>query len=203
LDERTKPESKLADTTQNNVHNNLLIVAYFAGGFEELGVHNRLKQVKRLTRINSQGAIESDRASEVAADNHYRLKNGRMLPLFFGNAFASIYVLLAVSRRERTKPLLAAPLLLWARSRCRILNVYLEGSQQRCQVNHVVRGRPQCVSKICCHRGYFHADPVPPQFDGEICKIGISGHHDNEIWPHLDATLDCTDRHHHVNDCLA
>src|SRR4029077_21011603 len=129
-------------------------------------------------------------ALRKGADNHYRLKNRRMLALFLGNAFAPIYVLLAVSRRERTKPRLAAPLLLWAWSRCRILTVNLEGSQQRRQVNHVVRSRPQSVSKICCHRGYFHADPVPPQFDGEICKIGISGHEDNEIWPHLDGKLD-------------
>src|SRR5437868_11346707 len=113
---------------------------------------------------------------KVAADSVLSAENGRMLALFLENAFAPIYVLLAVSRRERTKPRLAAPLLLWARPRCRILDVNLEGSQQRREVNHLVRGRPQRVSKICCHRGYFHADPMPPQFDGEIGKIGITGH---------------------------
>jgi hypothetical protein len=51
LDERTMPVGELADTTLNDFHKNLLIVDYFAGGFEELGVHNRLKQIKRL-RIN-------------------------------------------------------------------------------------------------------------------------------------------------------
>jgi hypothetical protein len=40
---------------------------------------------------------------------------------------------------------------------------------------------------------------VPPQFDGEICKIGITGYEDNEIRPHLDGKFDCIDRHHHVN----
>src|SRR5437773_9858965 len=118
---------------------------------------------------------------KVAADSVLSAENGRMLALFLWNAFAPIYVLLAVSRRERTKPRLAAPLLLWARSRCRILNVNLEGSQQRRQVNHVVRGRPQSVSKICSHRRYFHAAPVPPQFDGEICKIAIPAYQHNEI----------------------
>src|SRR2546430_13043074 len=120
-----------------------------------------------------------------------------MLPFFLGNAFASIYVLLAVSRGERTKPRLAAPLLLWAWSRCRILNVNLEGSQQRRQVNYVVGGRPQGVSTICCHRGYFHPDPVPPQFDAELSKIGIHGYEDNAMRPHVAGTFDCIAHHHH------